>query len=65
MSHTKWAYLLIAHGTRDEEGKKAFFKFVEEFQSAFPERWVQPAFLELVQPSIPEGIEACVSQGAE
>ena len=61
----KPAYLLIAHGTRDSEGKEAFFQFVEEFRAAFPDRRVEPAFLELVRPSIPEGIEACVNGGAE
>ncbi len=61
----KFAYLLIAHGTRDPEGKEAFFQFVDEFRAAFPERRVEPAFLELVRPSISEGIEACVQGGAE
>lgn len=61
---TKSAYLLIAHGTRDKEGENAFFKFVDEFQRAFPSRKVEPAFLELSRPSIPEGIEACVKGGA-
>ena len=58
------AYLLIAHGTRDEDGKNAFFQFVDEFRKAFPDRFVQPAFLELAKPSIPEGVEACVEEGA-
>ncbi len=60
----KFAYLLIAHGTREEEGKQAFFRFVEEFREAFPGRSVEPSFLELCRPSIPEGIEACVQAGA-
>lgn len=59
------AYLLIAHGTREEEGKIAFFRFVDEFRRAFPNRQVEPAFLELTEPSIPEGVQACVKQGAE
>ena len=61
----KMAYLLIAHGTREEEGKTAFFDFVDGFRRVFPERHVEPAFLELTQPSIPEGVEACIKQGAE
>ena len=65
MSQTKKsAYLLIAHGTRDEEGKEAFFKFVEEFRKAFPDRRVEPSFLEICRPSIREGIEACIKGGA-
>lgn len=62
---SKFAYLLIAHGTRDKEGENAFFLFVKEFEHAFPHRNVQPAFLELCHPSIPEGIDACVKGGAE
>lgn len=65
MKSTNSAYLLIAHGTRDKEGENAFFKFVGEFQRAFPNRKVEPAFLELSRPSISEGIEACVKGGAE
>ena len=65
MSKHKAAYLLIAHGTRDEEGKNAFFQFVEEFRAVFPDRRVEPAFLELVHPSISEGIENCIKGGAE
>lgn len=61
----RMAYLLIAHGTREEEGRAAFFRFVDEFRRAFPDRQVEPAFLELIGPSIPEGIEACVKEGAE
>lgn len=61
----KSAYLLIAHGTRDREGERAFFKFGEEFQKAFPRRKVELAFLELSRPSIPEGIEACVKEGVQ
>ena len=60
----KPAYLLIAHGTREKEGENAFFQFVEEFKHAFPDRTIQPAFLELSRPSIPEAIESCVGAGA-
>lgn len=60
-----FAYLFIAHGTRDPEGREAFLRFVEEFRNAFPHRRVEPAFLELVRPSISEGIEACVKGGAQ
>ncbi len=59
-----WAYLLIAHGTRDEEGKAAFFQLADEFGKSLPDRLVVPAFLELAQPSIPEAIETCVKKGA-
>jgi sirohydrochlorin cobaltochelatase len=61
----KLAYLFIAHGTRDREGISALFKFVGEFRETFTDRWVEPAFLDLSRPSIPEAIESCVEKGAE
>ena len=60
----QWAYLLIAHGTRDKEGLASFFQFAEEFGKTFPDRLVVPAFLELAKPSIPEAIETCIKKGA-
>ena len=61
----KSAYLLIAHGTREKEGENAFFQFVEEFRHVFPHRNIQPAFLELSRPAIPEAIQSCIQAGAE
>ena len=61
----KSAYLLIAHGTRDKEGEEAFFNFVEEFRRAFPGRKIEPSFLEICRPNIPEGIARCVEGGAQ
>ena len=61
----KSAYLLIAHGTREKKGEEAFFEFAAEFQRSFPDRKIQPAFLELSRPSIPEGIDSCVKEGVE
>ena len=63
MKKNKSAYLLIAHGTRDPEGEEAFFNFVEEFRRAFPDRKIEPSFLEICRPSIPEGIEKCIQGG--
>ncbi|MBI3307160.1 MAG: CbiX/SirB N-terminal domain-containing protein [Candidatus Omnitrophica bacterium] len=59
------AYLLIAHGSREKESNQAFEKFTDELRRRFPERDVQPAYLELVKPDISEAIELCVSRGAE
>ncbi len=57
-------YLIIAHGSREEEANQAFFKFLERFQKNFPHRKVQGAFLELAKPSIPEAIETCIREGS-
>lgn len=58
------AYLVIAHGSRDSEGNRAFLDFLEKFRKVHPHRSVEGAFLELAKPNIPEGIERCVAGGA-
>ena len=60
----KSAYLIIAHGSRDREANQAFFEFLERFRVSFRGRLVEGAFLELAKPSIPDGIERCIAQGA-
>lgn len=60
----KLAYLLIADGTRGD-GKKAFLRFVERLQRAFPQRGVEPAFLKPSRPAVSQGIQACMERGAE
>ena len=59
----KSAYLLIAHGSREKQGNLAFEKLVDEFRRMNPDRDVEGAYLELVKPSIPEGIDKCVGRG--
>ncbi len=59
------AYLLIAHGSREKESNQAFEEFTSHLKSRFPGRYVQPAYLELAQPSIPAAIGSCIEQGAE
>ena len=55
--------LMIGHGTRDADGRKAFLDFVNAYQSLDTSRPVIPCFLELSEPMIPEGIERCVTEG--
>ena len=61
MSQT--TYLIIAHGSREKQANEDFLELSKNFRkrSKHP---VQPAFLELAQPSIPEGIEKCIAAGA-
>lgn len=61
----KSAYLLIAHGTRQKEGNDALWDLAARFQKAYPDRYVTGCFLDVARPAIPEGIEACVRQGAK
>ncbi|BAZ45174.1 cobalamin biosynthesis CbiX protein [Chondrocystis sp. NIES-4102] len=55
--------LAIGHGTRNDRGRQTFIDFVTEYQKLDPSRPVIPCFLELTEPSIQEGVAACVEQG--
>ncbi|GAB4544791.1 MAG: sirohydrochlorin chelatase [Pleurocapsa sp.] len=55
--------LAIGHGTRNERGRQTFLDFVETYQKLDPSRPVIPCFLELTEPTIEAGVEACVRQG--
>lgn len=60
------ALLLIAHGSRREasndEVRELAKALAEQAGSAFDR--VVPAFLELAEPSIPDGVAECVRRGA-
>ena len=55
--------LAIGHGTRNERGRQTFVDFVETYQKLDTSRPVIPCFLELTEPTIEEGIKACVERG--
>jgi sirohydrochlorin ferrochelatase len=59
--------LIIAHGSRrqssNEEVRKLVDRIKEDPQSGFDD--VSAAFLELADPSIPDGLEACIARGAK
>ena len=55
--------LAIGHGTRNERGRQTFLDFVETYQQLDISRPVIPCFLELTQPTIQQGVEACVERG--
>jgi sirohydrochlorin cobaltochelatase len=55
--------LAIGHGTRNDRGRQTFIDFVETYQKLDTSRPVIPCFLELTEPTILEGVEACVKQG--
>lgn len=61
------ALLIIAHGSRRPESNdeiRALAAKVGE-QSGNAYGYVGSAFLELAEPSIPDGIQQCIDQGAE
>jgi sirohydrochlorin cobaltochelatase len=60
----KEAILLVGHGSRDPEGNEEFLSFAERAREVFPNRVVEPCFIELADPTIQMGIDRCVTQGA-
>ncbi|MED1563055.1 hypothetical protein AJ85_20160 [Alkalihalobacillus alcalophilus ATCC 27647 = CGMCC 1.3604] len=59
------AILYVGHGSRVQEGNEQLRAFVSKIQARFPQIPIQEtAFIELEQPTIQEGIEACRKQGA-
>ena len=55
--------LAIGHGTRNDRGRQTFLDFVATYQKLDTSRPVIPCFLELTEPNIQKGVEACVEQG--
>lgn len=63
----KKGLLLVAHGSRrqasNDEVRQLTAKLKQKAGSRFTA--VECAFLELAEPSIPDGIECCIRQGAQ
>ncbi|MAT16187.1 MAG: cobalamin biosynthesis protein CbiX [Planctomyces sp.] len=58
------AVLLIAHGSRRQEANADLIELATQLRNQGTYPIVQYAFLELAEPSIPQGAAACVEQGA-
>ncbi len=60
------ALLLVAHGSRREASNEEVRRLARRVEEAAGDRYavVEAAFLELAEPSIPEGIRRCLEQGA-
>jgi len=61
----KTAVLLIAHGSRRADANDDLPRLAEVVRQHSPYPLVEISYLELAQPSIPEGAERCVAWGAE
>ena len=59
--------LLVAHGSRREASNEEIRQLTAQLRSRAGDRYqsVSCAFLELAEPSIPDGIEASIQQGAK
>ncbi|UJF31225.1 sirohydrochlorin chelatase [Paenibacillus hexagrammi] len=58
------AVLFVGHGSRDEEGNEEVRQFVADISARMNGFLVETCFLEFVLPTISQGIERCISQGA-
>jgi sirohydrochlorin ferrochelatase len=58
------AILLIAHGSRLASANADLLQLAEQLRSRFPGHIVETAYLELAEPTIPQGAERCVTLGA-
>jgi sirohydrochlorin ferrochelatase len=61
----KTALLLIAHGSRQAEANADLHHLVEAMRRRGGYAFVAAAFLELVEPTIPEGGRLCARQGVD
>lgn len=61
------ALLLIAHGSRRQASNDEVRELTQALKQQTDEQFqiVECAFLELAEPSIPDGVSACVEKGAE
>jgi len=61
------ALLLVSHGSRRPESNSEVILLTERIKSQTAGKFeiVRAAFLELAEPSIPEGIQLCIQEGAK
>jgi sirohydrochlorin cobaltochelatase len=62
-AETASALLLVGHGSRDADGQREFLEFASRVQQAAGDRPVIPCFLELAEPTIPQGVARCLALG--
>lgn len=58
------AILLIAHGSRRKEANQELVKLSELVKERMSDYIIKISYLELAEPSIPQGAEHCVEAGA-
>jgi len=59
------AILLIAHGSRRPDANADLVKVAAALQDRLPDHIVEIAYLELVDPEIPAGLQHCLNRGAD
>ncbi|AXF56949.1 sirohydrochlorin chelatase [Salicibibacter kimchii] len=65
LKRTLQAILYVGHGSRVKEGNEQFEMFIDAVKKHYKTEMIQEiAYIELVSPTITEGIKACIEQGA-
>ena len=59
------AILLISHGSRSAKTKEEVLALIADLKNRTGISIFECAFLEIEQPSIPEGIDRCIAKGAD
>ena len=58
------AILLVAHGSRRAAANADLVELAQQLADRCPEQLVEIGYLELTEPTIPQGLAGCVRQGA-
>ena len=64
MNDTPDTLILFAHGARDPEWRGPADALAERLRAALPGTRIDVAFLEFMQPTLPEAVDAAVAAGA-
>lgn len=56
--------IVVDHGSRREESNRMLERMVEQVAAVVPYEIVEPAHMELAEPSIADAFDACVARGA-
>lgn len=59
------AILVIAHGSRVPAANDDLRRLAAQLEARRPDQIVEYAYLELAEPTIPQGFQACVERGAQ
>jgi len=65
VSHNRVAVILVDHGSRRVESNRLLLEVVDAYREQADWAIVEPAHMELAEPSIAAAFRRCVQQGAE
>jgi len=59
--------IIVDHGSRNRESNELLVRVAEEFERRFGQKWpiVEPAHMEIVEPTVNQAYEKCVARGAD